>query len=101
MYDNLKEINTREQYICIVGETIEMLNNMRQYSPAYEEMYYQLVDLKKNVIEKQTLVDPDDIDDRYSFGGMAIKSFEEGDEMRARLCDILWGALHFQELNVE
>ena len=101
MYDNSIEIGTKKQYRFVVDETINMLNNLRNYSPAYEEMYYQLLDLRKNVIEEQSLLDPDDIDDRYSFGGMAVKSFEEGDELRERLCDILWGALHFNELEGE
>lgn len=101
MYDDSKQIETKEQYCFIVDETIGMLENMRQYSAAYEEIYDQLVDLKKNVIEEQTLVEPDDIDDRYSFGGIAVKSFKEGDEIRELLCDILWGTLHFQELNDE
>ena len=50
------------------------------------------------VIENYSFADWEEIHDRYTLGTLAVRDFPEGDEMQLRLCDIFWGAVHYQEL---
>lgn len=97
MYIGLSYDNSRHHYRIILEETIGILQNEMEKNPfpIYQNIYSQLLDIKEMVVEKKILTDPEEIDERYSLGGIASKNFEEGDELRDRLFDIFSGACDY------
>jgi hypothetical protein len=97
MYIGLSENYNQHNYISILNDTIRIFEKMINETPLpiYDNILQQLRDIKENVVEKQIIVDPDEIDERYSLGGIAAKNFDEDDELKERLFDIFGGACDF------
>lgn len=98
MYYPLSANPTKEEYSNLLHETILYLNTLKNSGIddyLYDLIIAQLIDIKEKVVIKRELIDEDEINERYSIGGIAIKNFEEGSEMRERLCDIFSGAMDF------
>ena len=49
------------------------------------------------VVDNEIIIDSFDIDERYTLGAIAIRYFEEESELRNKLCDIFYGAMHYSE----
>ena len=91
MYNPLPNKPTKEDYSNLLLDTIsyvEQIVNDDSDNYLYEIILAQLIDIKEIIVEKQELIDEDDINERYTLGGIAVKNFEEGEEMRERLCTI-------------
>lgn len=97
MYIDLSENYTQHNYIIILNDTIRIFEKMVNETPLplYDNILQQLLDIKENVVEKQNISDPDEIDERYSLGGIAAKNFDENDELKERLFDVFCGACDF------
>lgn len=97
MYKGLSYDNSRHHYRIILEETMAIFQNEinKNPLPIYQNIYSQLLDIKEMVVEKNILTDPEEIDERYSLGGIATKNFKEGDELRERLFDIFSGACDY------
>lgn len=59
----------------------------------------QLLDIKENVIELEVLSEWDEINERYTLGGLSIRNFDEDDELGLRLQNVFWGALEFGKMH--
>lgn len=90
---------TKSNYRKLLNETIAVLEKICKEDPSdlFLNFYYQLVDLKVNVVELEILREWDEINERYSFPGLAAKNLDEDDELREKLCDIFYGAIHYSE----
>ena len=89
---------SKESYINLLNDTISIVESKKLINNdeyLYEIILAQLIDIKELIVEKNELIDEDDINERYSLGSIAIKNFEEDDELRERLCDIFSGAFDF------
>lgn len=99
MYKSLIEEPSKSHYLNILDETITLFNGSDHNSAEQECILEQLKDIKHNVIEKRMITDWDEINERYTLGAIALQFFDEGDEIRERLSDILGGAIHYDELS--
>ena len=101
MYKRLVEDKTRTYYKRILYETITLTEQLfiKTHYPLYEDIKMQLCDIKLNVVNKQNITDSEEIFERYSIGAIAVKNLEDSDELQARLCDIFWGAVHYNKLS--
>lgn len=90
---------TKSHYRSLLNETIAFLEKICKEEPSvlFLNFYYQLVDLKLNVVELEVLREWDEINQRYSFAGLAAKNLDEDDELRQKLCDVFYGAIHYSE----
>ncbi|WP_455663853.1 immunity protein Tsi6 family protein [Phocaeicola sp.] len=97
MYIRLYEKATKNYYRQILDETIAIINsNLEQPPlPVYQSVLNQLFDIKENVVKKALLVDPEEISERYSLGGIAVKNFDDNVELQNRLMDIFMGVCDY------
>lgn len=97
MYKRLSENETKSNYRLILCETLALIEKQKEGMPISlcEDIYEQLLDIKESVIDRQIYTSEDDIDERYTLGGIAVKDFDDGDEMQERLCDIFGGASEY------
>lgn len=99
MYISLSENPSKNYYIHVLEETMALIENSEEKdSPLYSNIFEQLKDIKKNVIEHRLIKDWDGINERYTIGAIAVQFFDDNDEMQNRLCDIFGGAVRFDEL---
>lgn len=91
---------TKRNYSIFLNATIRMFGDIVQATDdyLYKTIYDQLIDIKKNVVETATLKDYDAINERYNLGGLAIKNFDDDDELRIILTTVFKGALYYSEL---
>lgn len=101
MYKRLVDDETKSYYNRILNETIEIIDKyyVRTSEPIFKNILYQLLDIKKNVVETPVLLNSDDIDDRYTLGCIATKNFDYDKELQERLIDIFSGACDYQFLD--
>lgn len=98
MYYPLPDNPTKEDYSNLLLETISYVNALKNSEIddyLYTLIIEQLIDIKEMIVDKRELIDEDEINERYSLGGIATRNFEEGNEMRERLCAIFSGAMDF------
>jgi hypothetical protein len=97
MYKNTSNNYTKRYYRYILNDTIHVFQKMRINNPLpiYNNILSQLLDIKENVVEKKQFVNPEEIDERYSLGGIAAKYFEENEELRERLFEVFCGACDY------
>lgn len=97
----LSDNYSKAEYILLLNETIEMFrlqcNNEEDFLG--QNILEQLLDIKENVIELGVLTEWDDINERYTLGGLAIKNFEKNDELGQRIQNIFLGALNYHNLS--
>mgnify|MGYP004641106113 FL=1 len=97
----LSDNYSKAEYILLLNETIEMFrlqcNNEEDFLS--QNILEQLLDIKENVIELGVLTEWDDINERYTLGGLAIKNFEKNDELGQRIQNIFLGALNYHNLS--
>lgn len=79
----------------VIGLIEDIMAKVDDY--LYKIIYDQLIDIRLNVINSNVLKDYDEINERYNLGGLAIKNFEENDELRIILVNVFRGALHYSE----
>lgn len=101
MYKRLSENPTKSEYEKILNETIIVIETFYMDSPSQliQSIYAQLLDIREFVVNSQSTVDDEEIFERYTLGAYAIKNFEEGNELRERLCDIFGGAIQYEEFD--
>lgn len=101
MYKKLCNNETKNYYRQILDEAITIVNsNLEQTSLSiYQNILDQLLDIKENIVVKRVILDPEEISERYSIGGIAVKNFEDDIEMQDRLMDIYSGACDYIFLN--
>jgi hypothetical protein len=97
LFDNY----SKAEYILLLNETIEIfrLQCNNEEDILSQNILEQLLDIRENVIELGVLTEWDDINERYTLGGLAIKNFEEDDELGKRIQNVFWGALNYHNLN--
>lgn len=100
MYQRLSEKESQLNYRKILNDTISILEKLIVDSPLalYQDIYSQLLDIKENVVERHIYTTEEEIDERYTLGGIAIKNFAPDSEIQQRLCDIFGGASDYLEL---
>ena len=100
MYTTLSDNKTQQYYKKIVDDTLLLSKKQLEEGELYpwNSIVNQLKDIQAMVIENYSFADWEEIHDRYTLGTLAVRDFPEGDEMQLRLCDIFWGAVHYQEL---
>lgn len=100
MYYPLSEKKTKHHYKEILEETLSISkDNLNKYNTSlWNSIVNQILDIKENIVQNQTIDDWEEIYDRYTLGTIAIQNFADDDEMQNRLCDIFGGAVHFDEL---
>lgn len=91
---------SKTEYIQFLNETIEIfcLQCNNEEDIISQNILEQLLDIKENVIELGVLTEWDDINERYTLGGLAIKNFEEDDELGQRIQNVFCGALNYYNL---
>jgi len=101
MYKRLSEHPTKSEYAKILDETITFVEIYYMDPPTQliQSIYAQLLDIREFVVKSQSIVDDEEIFERYTLGAYAVKNFEKGNELRERLCDIFGGAMQYEELD--
>lgn len=100
MYTSLSDNKTQHYYKKIVDDTLLLAEKRLEEGGFYpwSSIVNQLKDIQAMVIEKYDFADWEEVYDHYTLGTIAVREFTEEDEMQARLCDIFWGAVHYNEL---
>lgn len=101
MYKRITENKTRTYYKIILDEAITLIEEavVKTPCPLYDNILMQLHDIKMNVVKLQEITDSEEVFERYSIGAIAVKNIDDSDELQARLCDIFWGAVHYNKLS--
>lgn len=96
----LPENVTKAEYQQFLYETIEIfrIQSKNEDDELSRTILDQLLDIKENVVDLGVLTEWDEINERYTLGGLAVKNFEENDELGQRLRDVFWGALEYNEM---
>jgi len=96
----LPENTTKAEYQRFLNETIEMfrLKSTNGYDELSRIILNQLLDIKENVVDLEVLTEWDEINERYTLGGLAVNNYEEEDELGQRIKDVLGGALEYKEM---
>lgn len=91
---------TKHNYSVFLSAAICLVEDIMQTTDdyLYKMIYDQLMDIRSNVVETTVLKDYDTINERYNLGGLAIKNFDEDDELQNILKNIFRGALYYSEL---
>ena len=96
----LPENTSKSEYIRFLDETIEKfrLQSNNKGDELSQNILEQLLDIKENVVELEVLTEWDEINERYTLGGLSIRNFGENDELGLRIKDVFWGALEFWKM---
>lgn len=106
MYTDLEKECSKERYSQILDETQHIaehelsLSSKGDDSDIWISIISQIVDIREKIVKTHVLSDWEDIYERYSIGAIGIEYFGEDDEMHRRLCDIFYGAVHYDDLNL-
>jgi len=95
MYTRLSKIMTKEYYRQILKSVIVETKMYCEKSPdiaIYLTIYEQLLDLQQNIITKR------EIEDKYTFGVIAARNFDDDDEYGQKLMDLNGGALDYNKM---
>lgn len=97
----LPENATKLEYQQFLNETIEIfrLQSKDEDDELSRIILDQLLDLKENVVDLGVLTEWDEINERYTLGGLAIKNFDVDDELGLRIQDVFYGALDYNEMH--
>lgn len=97
----LLENATKAEYQQLLNETIDIfrLQSKNEDDELSRTILEQLLDIKENVVDLGALTEWDEINERYTLGGLAVNNFEEEDELGQRLRDVFWGALEYNDNN--
>ena len=93
-------IQTKEQYKELLNKTISYYETLDPNSYILQ----QLLDIKKYIVEQRIYqcmdIDDiwDDVDQKYSFGGYAVKNLEEDSDESETLCALFDGAINYEIL---
>ncbi len=100
MYQRLSEHKTKFYYKKILKDTIVIVADSLEQEPdvLIQNIHDQLVDIQKNIVDNGLYSDWELINERYTLGAIAVKNYDEDDEMYQRLCDIYGGAILYSEL---
>jgi hypothetical protein len=100
MYTPLPNTPTRSQYRILLNETISIFDELSKKTslPLFKQILQELKDIKAFVVDIPIFDDWEKINDRFSIGAIATKNFEEGNELRDRLCDVFGGAIEYAEM---
>ena len=100
MYQRLFDNKTKYYYKQILNDTIGIVAGLleKEHDMLIQNIYDQLADIKKNVVDEYMYSEWEQINERYTLGAIAVKNYEEDDEMYQRLCDIFAGAIMYSEL---
>lgn len=100
MYKRLLENTTKAEYRRLLDETIDIFRHMSNNRDDELSLIIleQLLDIKENVVELGVLTEWDEINERYTLGGIAIYNFDENDELGLRLQDVFSVAAEYEEL---
>ena len=100
MYQRLSEHKTKFYYKKILKDTIVIVADSLEQEPdvLIQNIHDQLVDIQKNIVDNGLYSDWEQINERYTLGAIAVKNYDEDDEMYQRLCDIYGGAILYSEL---
>lgn len=92
--------NTKNSYELFLNEVICFIESImpKVSDYLYKMIYDQLVDIRLNIVNSSTLRDYDEINERYNLGGLAIRNFDDDDDFRTILVNILRGALYYSQL---
>ena len=93
------EKKSKSEYRRFLNEVIGWMEDIMQRvdDDIYVLIYNQLLDIKENVVDWALFTEWDEINQRYTLGGLAVKNFEEDDEMRMVLVNVFCGAIHYSE----
>ena len=96
----LPENASKADYQRLLNETIDIFQfrSNNEDDELSRIILEQLLDIKENVVDLEVLTEWDEINERYTLGGIAIREFPKDEEMQLRLRDIFWGAVHYAEL---
>ncbi len=100
MYTPLPDTPTRSQYRILLNETICVFDELNKKTslPLFKQILQELKDIKAFVVDIPIFDDWEKINDRFSIGALATNNFEEGSELRDRLCDVFGGAIEYAEM---
>lgn len=105
MYIELEKNFSKKRYSQVLDETQLIVEKKLSVADLPEEhdlwtsILAQIKDVREKVVITRCLTDWEDIYERYSIGRLGLQCFESDDEMRTRLCDIFYGAVHYRNLN--
>lgn len=101
MYKRLETEKTKQYYNEILDRAFFLSEERlsKEQSVLWNSIVNQLRDIKVTIVEKHELSDWEEVYERYSLGSIAVRELPENDEMQALLCDIFWGAVHYDELS--
>lgn len=100
LHDRFLKQETKSNYKMFLNEAIgkfKMLADITQ-DPIYRLIQEQLVDIGENVVNLQIYNEWDEINERYSLGGIAIKNFGESEYIYRYLLDLFNGAIKYSDL---
>ena len=91
---------TKAEYRQFLDETIELfsIKNDNEDDELSCVILEQLLDIKENVVNRCVLTEWDEINERNTLGGLAIKNFDEDDELGQRIKDVFVGAIEYDEM---
>lgn len=100
MYENFKNIPTRNQYNKVLTETIEYFKANRNglLNELNVNILEQLNDIIEHLDNYESLGDTDNINQRYDLGAIAVNWLEDGSEAQQRLFDVFWGIIHYLDM---
>jgi hypothetical protein len=91
---------TKVEYQQLLNETIDIfrIQSKNEDDELSRIILDQLLDIKDNVVELGVLTEWDEINERYTLGGLAVNNFEEKDELGQRLKDVFGGAMEYEKM---
>jgi hypothetical protein len=102
MYKRLFLERTKERYKQIISDTLIISKKFVEKFPditMYESIHNQILDIKKEIVEKEIVFTEDEIYSRYNLGAIAAKNFDlEHDEFAQRLSDIFGGSMDYNTM---
>lgn len=91
--------NTKSSYRTNLREVIMLFEDLqkKEPSPIFQSIINQLLDIKEMVVDNEIITDSFEIDERYTLGAIAVRYFDEGSDLRDKLSDLFYGAIHYSE----
>lgn len=98
LFDNNE---TKENFKSLLNDTIDIVRGLLNTSKIelYEIVLSELEDIKEIIVTLEIPLDEDEINQRYSFGGLAIKNLRPETELYKRLTTLYYGTLCYLQLD--
>ena len=90
LFDNNE---TKENFKSLLNDTIDIVRGLLNTSKI------ELEDIKEIIVTLEIPLDEDEINQRYSFGGLAIKNLRPETELYKRLTTLYYGTLCYLQLD--